>query len=120
MLRERRFWQDRWVTHKTHIQKKMEDWVYEHRHWKYPVAWLQQCLFVNITKPHILLYEMKFIVCYGRNYNGFYTHLLRRSTFYQKYKYIWLNECLEDEMVEEQCGFRKDAAVPMLYLRCNS
>jgi hypothetical protein len=31
-----------------------------------------------------------------------------------------LNENLEDEMVEEQCFLERDAAVPMLYLRCNS
>ena len=30
-----------------------------------------------------------------------------------------LNEHVEEEMVEEQCGFRRDVAVPMLYSGCN-
>ena len=30
-----------------------------------------------------------------------------------------LNEHVKEEMVEEQCGFKRDVAVPMLYSRCN-
>jgi hypothetical protein len=54
----------------------------------------KQHILVNITKQHKLLYEMICIVFYGRNCNGVYIHLLRRSTFLSEIQIYFLN-CIQ-------------------------